>query len=240
MGFENLLGLVKSVELQKVQISWARTYDDITKDSVAEHLSLMFNPTEYSLEQLNQISETHIPGLDSPVLQFVHGQGRTLTMQLFIDTTEPKQLDDAPCTDARLFVGKISDLMKVQGESHAPPLCRVDWGSLRFIGVLAQAKARYLLFNYKGEALRATVDVTFKEYRPIGVQLTDPPRSSPDRTKVRPLRQGETLSALAAQEYGDPGQWRLIARRNRITDPRRLAPGTLLVIPPVPAEEEAL
>lgn len=247
MGVENLLGLVGNVNLQKVKISWAGTYDNVKKANVPDWFQVPFNPTEYGVDQGNQIGETHIPGLESPVLQFVHGTGRTLSLQLFIDTTEPKAITMQTAEpgkklgeqerDASRIVGLVTGLLAVRGETHAPPVCKVEWGTFQFIGVMAQAKTRYLLFNYEGTPLRATVDVVFREYRPIEVQLKEPFRSSPDKTKLRPLRQGETLSQIAYEEYGDPGQWRLIADRNRIFNPRRIAAGTQLIIPPMPTEE---
>jgi len=236
MGIENLLGLVANVNLQKVKISWAGTYDNVKKANVPDWFQVPFNPTEYGVDQGNQIGETHIPGLESPVLQFVHGTGRTLSLQLFIDTTEPKAITMQTAEpgrqlgqqerDASRIVGLVTGLLAVRGETHAPPVCKVEWGTFQFIGVMVQAKTRYLLFNYEGTPLRATVDVVFREYRPIEVQLKEPFRSSPDKTKLRPLLQGETLSQIAYEAYGDPGQWRPIAARNRILNPLRLPAAT--------------
>jgi hypothetical protein len=45
---------------------------------------------------------------------------------------------------------------------------------------------------------------------------------------------GERLEDIAFQYYGDPSAWRLIADLNGIADPGRVAPGTLLRIPPSP------
>lgn len=47
---------------------------------------------------------------------------------------------------------------------------------------------------------------------------------------------GDTLQALAWQEYGDPAAWRLIAEANGIDDPMRLALGRELLLP---ARDEA-
>ena len=49
---------------------------------------VQFNPTEYSLSTGNQFAEIAIPGLDSPVLQFVRGNSETMTLELFFDTTD--------------------------------------------------------------------------------------------------------------------------------------------------------
>ena len=74
-------------------------------------------------------------------------------------------------------------------------------------------------------------NVTFREAWTIEGQLKETPRHSSDRTKVRTLERGETLSHLAAREYQDAGAWRLIADANDVDNPRLVAPGTRLVVP---------
>ena len=49
----------------------------------------------------------------------------------------------------------------------------------------------------------------------------------------------ETLTGLAYRYYGDPRAWRVIAGRNGISDPRRIEPGTQLLIP-MPLQEGRL
>jgi hypothetical protein len=50
-------------------------------------ITVQFNPTEYTLNKGAQIAEIGIPGLDSPLLQFIRGQNERLTLELFFDTT---------------------------------------------------------------------------------------------------------------------------------------------------------
>ena len=40
-------------------------------------IPVQFNPTEYTLAKGAQIAEIAIPGIDSPILQFVRGQTRS-------------------------------------------------------------------------------------------------------------------------------------------------------------------
>jgi nucleoid-associated protein YgaU len=47
------------------------------------------------------------------------------------------------------------------------------------------------------------------------------------------MAEGETLTRVAAQELGDPAQWRRIADANGIDDPLAVAPGTVLEVPPI-------
>ena len=84
-----------------------------------------FNPEEYSLNKDNNFASQAIPGLTSPLLQFVHGNLRTLDMELFFDTFESQ-------SDVRDQTQQISNLLNIDSDLHTPPVLQVAWGSLRF------------------------------------------------------------------------------------------------------------
>ncbi len=44
---------------------------------------VQFNPTDYTRAKGAQIAEINIPGIDSPILQFVRGQNEKLTIDLW-------------------------------------------------------------------------------------------------------------------------------------------------------------
>src|SRR4051812_38073554 len=54
-------------------------------------INVLFNPTEYSFERNNTFKSTAVPGLGSPLLQFVNGESDRLSMDLFLDDyTDPE------------------------------------------------------------------------------------------------------------------------------------------------------
>lgn len=191
-------------------------------------IDVLFNPTEYSLEKSVEYGELSLPGMDTPVTQFVSGEAETLSMDLLLDTYESGE-------DVSLHVERLDRLVRVDGDRHAPPLCKFVWGSLNFTSVVESLDKQYTLFMPGGHPVRATVSITFKRYETISKQLTEERRSSPDKTKLRRVTAGESLWSLAADEYGDPGRWRIIADANDITDPRDLEAGVELVVPPLDA-----
>jgi hypothetical protein len=195
---------------------------EYTATGTKETITVLFNPTEYRINKSNQFAEVAIPGLEAPPLQFIRGNARTLTMQLFFDTYEKG-------SDVRQHTGKILKLLEIDNELHAPPICHFNWGQLNFIGVLERADQRFTLFLSNGTPVRATVDVSFKEYLETDAQGRQ--LSSADFTRRHLVQLGETLSSIAGREYGDPGLWRPIAEENGIDDPLALQPGQLLVIP---------
>src|ERR1051326_1466033 len=86
-------------------------------------IPVQFNPSEYTLTKGAQIAEINIPGIDSPILQFVRGQNETLTMDLFFDTTMAGMSTDQ-AVDVRTLTEPVYQLVKIQGHTHAPPRIR--------------------------------------------------------------------------------------------------------------------
>lgn len=194
-----------------------------------------FNPTEYTLNKGAQIAEIGIYGIDSPVLQFIRGQNEKLTLDLFFDTTtEAGGLGDSARSVTEL-TKPFYQLVKIQPKTHAPPRVKVTWGSgLSFKAIVESVQQKFTLFNPQGLPLRATLSVTFREYKTLEEQIKELKLESADHTKTRLVKRGETLSRIAAEEYGDGSAWRSIAEANpELTNPRRLTPGMLLNIPPL-------
>jgi nucleoid-associated protein YgaU len=189
-----------------------------------------YNPAELSLQKGAQLAEQNIPGLDSPLIQFVRGQTEKLTVELTLDQASAEDTPDAAVA-ARLTA--LYQLVKVQPKTHAPPRVKVTWGAaLAFGGVAESVTRRLTLFDRDGTVQRAVVAVVFREYRTLAEQLAELNLQSTDQTKVTVLRAGDRLDVLAQREYGDAELWRALARWNRIEDPRVARPGQRLEIPP--------
>lgn len=196
---------------------------------------VQFNPTEYSLAKGAQIAEIAVPGIDSPILQFVAGQNEKLTLDLFFDTTLENGMGET-ALDVRKFTTQVYQLVKIQPKTHAPPRVRLRWGlGLSFVAIVESVTQKFTLFSPIGVPLRATLSVTFREYKSLQTQLEELNLQSADHTRRHVVVQGETLAGIAAREYGDAAHWRVIADRNAdlIADPRRLPVGAELSLPPL-------
>ena len=258
-----------------------------------EDIEVQYNPTEYTFDKQNQIAEIQIPGLDSPLQQFVRGQSEKLTLDLFFDTTE--QGTGAGATSVTTETDKIYQLIKIEPKRHAPPILEFVWsnqiaganignapgsvagavshavsaaagaaegaagaaiaaagsvgssalaaagaaglGNQRRTGfrcVLESVRQKFTLFSPEGVPLRATLTVSLREYKTLQNQLDELHLSSPDRTHVHVLEEGETLAAVAERYYDTPADWREVADKNGLDDPRRLTPGVFLEVPALP------
>ncbi|MFL6337416.1 MAG: LysM peptidoglycan-binding domain-containing protein [Pyrinomonadaceae bacterium] len=206
--------------------------------SKLKEIVVMFNPNSYSVEKSvtwdasggREAGETQRK-FNAPALTFGGGGSRTLSLELFYDVTESADR----VRDVRRETGKLVALTRIMADrkNPHPPVCKISWGSkiknsdFPFTGVVTSLTQRFTLFSRTGEPLRATLNVSFREFLDPEKDLKD---TDPELTTYV-VKRGDTLAAIAAAVYGDPTQWRLIAEANRQDDPRRQQVGAVLTIP---------
>ena len=198
-------------------------------------IPVQFNPPEYTIAKAAQIAEIAIPGIDAPILQFVRGQTRTLALELFFDTTRLGSTT-TQVLDVRTMTDLVAALGRIQPNTHALPRVRFIWGmGLNFRAIVDNVQQKFTLFNPVGIPVRATLTVSFKEYKTLEEQLKELNLQSADHSKRRVVRRRDTLARIAYEEYGDATKWRVIADENRDVLPslRKLEPGTQLSIPAI-------
>ena len=198
-------------------------------------LEVQFNPTEYTLSKSAQIAEIPIYGIDSPILQFVRGETQKLSLDLLFDTTTSSSGLGAGADPVTAKTAPFYELVKIQPRTHAVPRIRFTWGlGLSFTAIVDSIQQKFTLFSPEGVPLRAVLTLSFREYRTLEEQIADLKLQSPDHTKRRIVRRGDTLSRIAADEYGDAAVWRAIADANSdLENVRLLEPGTTLLVPPL-------
>lgn len=210
------------------------------KDNPLLIVPFLFNPKELSVEKSNQFAEINIPGLASPIFQFVRGNARTVTLDLFFDTYEEG-------VDVRFFTDRITGwdagsmfsnlpgatkgLMDIDSDLHAPPICLFVWGAFVFQCIIERVSKRFTMFLSEGIPVRATLNVTLKEYREVDIQIKEIDLHSSDITKRYIVKSSDSIWSIAAKEYGNPSDWRLIAKANKIENPIALLPGQEIIIP---------
>jgi hypothetical protein len=190
----------------------------------SEAVPVLFNPTDLSVECGSHYASMPVPGLSMPILQYICGESDVLSLELFLDATDQnKDIEDK--------LAELEKFVVIDSSLHAPPVAEFAWGSARFTGVVTSLRRKMTLFSEDGRVLRARVTLSIRSYKSAEVQLRELKLSSPDRTHVRVLREGETLAHIAYEVYGDPRMWRPIALANGIERPRFIDPGTPLQIP---------
>ncbi|HEY7187817.1 MAG TPA: hypothetical protein VH436_14775 [Vicinamibacterales bacterium] len=114
----------------------------------------------FTLAKRNTFTEQDIPGLNSPLLQFVHGGSRTLTMVLSFDGR-------ATNTDVRQQMKNVAELMLIDRDTHAPPVLSVEWRGVSFQCVLVRAVETFRSLFADGRPSRGRMHVVFRERRTL-------------------------------------------------------------------------
>ncbi|HEY5933083.1 MAG TPA: hypothetical protein VIU61_00525 [Kofleriaceae bacterium] len=191
-------------------------------------VDVQFNPTEYSIDAGATYAVMPVPGLQTPIQQFIRGDADQLTLELFVDETSSR---NAGKESVKARLETLRTFVRIDPSLHAPPVCQFVWGDLTFVGTVVSLRERQVMFSSDGNPVRARVTLVLRAYKSAEVQMRELRLESPDRTHVRVLREGETLSTIANEAYGDPRAWRPIAEANDIDRPRFVPPGTALKIP---------
>ncbi|ELY79429.1 CIS tube protein [Natrinema gari] len=203
-----------------------------------ETIDCKFNPNAYTVEKSVNYGELKATGSGASIMQFVDGNAETLSMELFFDTSDELDSKGSPNTERvdvrERYTKHIDTLLSVDGELHAPPVCRFVWGDgIDFTALVQRANKQFTKFLPSGVPVRARVNVVFMEYKTADYHKSEVSPESTDKTKVWTVTDGDTLWLIAAEEYGDSSHWRTIADHNDIEDPRAIEAGDKLELPPL-------
>jgi nucleoid-associated protein YgaU len=193
---------------------------DTTDGGMGDGARSVTEETDKFYRLVKQDKELHAP----PRVRFSWGDPTPAKPQL------PKKPDGPPGVPSP--PAKPPD--KPKADAAFTENAEVSYAPFWFTCVVESVDRKFLLFSPKGVPLRARLTVKLREYKTVE-QMAANLRSA-DRTKARTLKRRERLDQLAADEYDAPEEWRRIADKNNIEDPRRVAPGTIIRIPPIRPE----
>ena len=214
-------------------------------------ITVLYNPQSYVHHKSVNFSQIQQLNADAPLVQFQNGGAETLSFELFFDGVSSGSevgggmgvgmkfaanslLPTATSLiDIRDYTDPIVELMHIDNNVHRPPLLQLEWSSLQFKCFLADCTQTFTKFNEKGKPVRARLQCQFIQFASLKEMASKVPLHSPDTTKYRSVRDNDSLWAMSAAVYGDPGQWRVIAAANDIRNPRALHSGDRLVIPAI-------
>src|SRR5882724_6935831 len=99
----------------------------VFKQSGFDEIIVSYNPNTLTFDKKPKIAAINIPGLDSPLQQFVRGETETLSVELFFDTT--KDGTGANAKSVTTLTDAFYGLVKIDPQTHAPPICTFIWGA---------------------------------------------------------------------------------------------------------------
>ena len=203
-------------------------------DPPRKELKFLYNPTEYTITKGTTWNRPQAKGAKSAGRpEFGGTNPQTVQLEIFFDDWEAGAgtvADDVAC---------LLEWTKPTGKSVGkkkpePPILALEWGTNpalgTFQGALKSITAKYTLFDDQGMPIRATANITLEEI-PVDQPKQNPTSGSRSSYRSHVLRDGDSLSSIAYNEYGDPGLWRGLAVANGIDDPLRVPVGISLLIP---------
>lgn len=214
-----------------------------TNESVTdEKVKVLFNPTEYTVEQSNTWETQNVQGQE-PRTQFTKADLKKLNMELFFDSYEEKDGSEQS-VDVRTYTERVARLMIVSidegNDGKRPPIVEVTWcdapsgltnPDFPFKGVLLSLRQQFILFSEQGRPVRAKLVLSFQEYlSPEEIEQRFPRRGS-FPARMYTVKEGDNLAGIAQEVWKKPREWRRIALANSLFDPRALEAGTVLNIP---------
>jgi nucleoid-associated protein YgaU len=203
-------------------------------DPPRKELKFLYNPTEYTITKGTTWNRPQAKGAKSAGRpEFGGTNPQTVQLEIFFDDWETGAgtvADDVAC---------LLEWTKPTGKSVGkkkpePPILALEWGTNpalgSFQGALKSITAKYTLFDDQGMPIRATANITLEEI-PVDAAKQNPTSGGRHGYRSHVLRQGDSLSSIAYDEYGDPSLWRALAVFNGLDDPLRVPIGISLLIP---------
>lgn len=227
--------MLKLGKLEKLQIT---AYDNPKRSGKGEKLTFSVNPAQMSTRHENQFSRLRGINTSGRSAPYAKSFSDTLSLQLVIDDTiVVDSALPAPGSKEKKVAEQIKDFLKLcahmDGKIHEPRFLRVQWGSIDFECRLQSAEVKYTRFDDKGNPLRAEIDSVFMADMPDDKRIRLENKKSPDITHTRFVEQGDTLTGLCKEIYGDASHYLTVAQANQINHFRRLKPGQEIFFPPL-------
>ncbi len=225
-----------------------------TNDKPTTRIDVQFNPSEYGISRSAQNEKNTKLGRDTDdTAQTVKGGVTTLNLSLYFDTVSRVKtkstvagvgsaissamggitLIDGSKKPSKA-AAKIMELTTFDPELHTPPKVQFVWGPLSFTGKVVSVSSNYTMFSPSGTPVKAQISLSIEgEETSKILKNSSNPFESPDRTKSRTLVQGDQLWMMAHQEYDDPEKWKIIAKSNKILNPRKLEVAAKIKVPSI-------
>ncbi len=228
-------------------------------ESTGERLGCLLNPESIEVSRTAGVRRRRsATGLltgaavsEDPILYT--GGGRTdLNLDLLFDIgVAGSTIETSDVRDLTRPLWQLAETAQQTGTGAPAPIVRFLWGkSWNVPGVVTAVAERLEQFEQDGMPARSWLRMRLARVSDADSQGERRHRRRLEPTALGEGEEGETthpvigdeggerLDEIAYRHYGDPGAWRTIADANALTDPGRLAPGTLLRIPRALCREE--
>ena len=194
----------------------------------------LINPETYTLEYKIKFSEEgQGQGTSGKQLKYEYTEPAEMEFEFLFDNTGI--IDNEPRESVADDIERFKDvLIGFKGDAHEPRHFKLVWGENSiFKGRVTALAITFKLFDNEGTPIRAIAKVTFKSSIEEEKRAAKEDKQSPDLSKERIVKLGDTLPQLCYEHYGDPRYYLPVAEVNGLSNFRKLEPGTRLRFPPI-------
>ncbi|SDP92549.1 hypothetical protein SAMN05428975_3697 [Mucilaginibacter sp. OK268] len=218
-----------------------------TKVADVPEYEVLINPESYALTYGTEVSQKSAQGASERITTFSKRSPQSLTFKFLFDGTGVIQKGGGGLLSGLAVPGlprakpdvvtefeKFKNVVyKYASDTHQPNFVQLQWGALLYNCKMTHMTMTFKLFNPDGSPLRAEADCTFLGVIDEVKLATVENKHSPDLTRIRTVKLGDTLPLLCYREYGNSKYYYQIAQYNGLTDFKQLTPGTKLIFPPI-------
>jgi hypothetical protein len=198
-------------------------------------IKVAINPEEYQHSYAISYTSAEGPGANGKILQFRSYGAENLSFTIWFDGTGA--VAGAPRGETTSIDKQITAFRNAvfpyDGKTHSPNYLELAWGTLLFKCVLLSLNFTYTMFAPSGEPIRAKCVASFRRYVSPDDLAKQANKSSPDMSHLVTVKAGDTLPLLCHRIYGSSRHYPEVARINNLAGFRALAPGTVLLFPPL-------
>lgn len=202
---------------------------DLSGAAVGEFEAFV-NPNEITVAYEMEYDAAQGSGTTKGRMNFKKMKPGDMSLTFFLDGTGASGRP----LDVQKKVDEFQTVTGYNGEIHRPNYLKIGWGTLTVKRcVLKSASIAYKMFKPDGVPLRAVISAAFIEFSDDNTRVALAQDQSPDLTRVRLVKAGDSLPRLCQEMYGDARLYLAVADANGLDDFRDLRPGARIFFPPL-------
>lgn len=197
-------------------------------------ITFSFNPEAFTDVTEGRWKDSPQPASNGSAPQWQGVKPATMSVKIVMDAfsmPKPLMMPSETIDTLKMLVLPTPDSIGL-GMAAAPTVI-FGWGANVILpeAIVTKVSVTYERFLL-GIPVRATATVDLKALplpEPLGP--TNPTSGGLAKRRTHTVVDGESLASIAYRAYKNPNMWRALAHANRIDDPMRVRPGTVLDVP---------
>ncbi len=218
-------------KLEKIKI---RAFQNQTlTGSESASFEIPINPENYTRNLKVVSCNEQSSGTEGNSPKFKLIEPEELKLDFILDNTGTVEGNTLDGTEVSKQIDTLLEVVYgMEPETHQPNFLKITWQDFNFDCRLKDLSINYVLFKPSGAPLRAKISAAFTAFIDDKKRVKEENKKSPDLTRLRVFKEGDTLPWMLHNIYGDDRLYLKVAKINNLTSFRNIKPGQELEFPP--------